>query len=237
MVNPIKKLVRRHTRFFIGFTTSVSLSDLPPPSVYKSHISNGTINKLYWFEEAACRITLFGSTLYNLMKQSFVTTARGDFDFPYVVPCYDHTCGDCKLVKPWQFFTRNLLCFTLHCHVCKLELKRRLIARLTFATQPGRGGGGVTNDIFHLYLWHLMHFIKWKKIVFSHSNTYLAKPQNMTSADIHILFTLSLSSFPPLWLVTLWDPDPLPHFHGLSFPFYWLRGLCQLQAKVCARCT
>ena len=33
-----KKLVRKHTR---------SLSDVQPPLVYKSHISNGPINKLY----------------------------------------------------------------------------------------------------------------------------------------------------------------------------------------------
>ena len=34
-----KKLVRKRTRFFI--------SDVQPPSVYKSHILNGPINKLY----------------------------------------------------------------------------------------------------------------------------------------------------------------------------------------------
>ena len=35
-----KKLVRKRTRF---------ISDVQPPSVYKSHILNGPINKLYIF--------------------------------------------------------------------------------------------------------------------------------------------------------------------------------------------
>ena len=36
--HPKKKLVRKRTRFFIGYSTSLG---------YKSHILNGPINKLY----------------------------------------------------------------------------------------------------------------------------------------------------------------------------------------------
>ena len=49
-------------------------------------------------DEVAYRITLFGCTLFHLMQQSFVTTPQPqgmeETDFPYVVPCYDHTCGE-----------------------------------------------------------------------------------------------------------------------------------------------
>ena len=75
----------------------VSLSDVHPPSVYKSHILNGPINKLYiivvsmafisWYKELSLYFIIHGIMVHSDTVTDIISIL-GHRDLDFTVQCY-----------------------------------------------------------------------------------------------------------------------------------------------------